>query len=402
MKKILSIISLSIILWSCQKDNLNTTSNLEEKEFVGGVIEDAVEKAPTKDFMINGTRQLVTVNNVTGTGDVTAPVCDITSPTPGQLMPNGPSTWTITVTASDAGGSGVARTEMYVYNDGYEYRLPNSTPTQTSWTFAPSAFQYNPYSVLLLYVYDNAGNIGARSIGVYRTQSLTWTPLPAGFPTTLNLVCPPIINQGQEQSTVSIATGYYQLSIAKYYKLGSTSWSNTTNVTSPEMLYNAVKTGGSVCGASSLNSNYSYLASNGTCFWNSLPYSNTNGCSSSLITNAMTREALRNKIVYSINKDFVYVLDRGATKIALNNKKALVFVTRMENTAYNSKAGFIWSQADGTSLGSTALTIVGFDDTKQAYKCATTWGTSRCDNGFLWVSYDHMNRIALQAWYVNL
>lgn len=403
MKKILSILTLSLVLWSCQKDNLNPTQTTqEERQFVGGVVDDEPQKAPTKDFMLHGKREVITVNSIVSS-DVTAPVCDITSPTPGQLMPNGPSTWTITITANDeGGGSGLNRTEMYVYNDGYEYKLPNSTRTQTSWTFSPSAFQYNPYTVLLLYVYDNAGNMGARSIGVYRTPAYTWTPLPAGFPTVLNLACPPIIAQGQEQSTVSIATGYYQLSIAKYYKLGSTSFSNTTNVTSPEMLYNAVKTGGTVCGASSLTSNYGYLASNGTCFWSSLPYSNTNGCSSTSITNAMTREALRNKIVGYTGREMVYVLDRGATKIALNNKKALVFITRMESTAYNSTKGFIWSQADGTSLGSTALTIVGFDDAKQAYKCATTWGTSRCDGGFLWVSYDHMTRIALQAWYVNL
>ena len=396
-------LTLGVVLWSCKKDNLNTIEpQVEERGFVGGVIEDqVVDTKPTKDFMINGSRKSITINSVVSS-DVTAPVCDITTPTPGQLMPNGPSTWTITVTASDeGGGSGLNRTEMYVYNDGYEYKLPNTTPMQLSWTFTPQSFQYNPYSVLLLYVYDNAGNGGARSIGVYRTQNLSWTPLPAGFPSAFTMVTPPVISQGQEQSTVSIATAYNQFSIEKYYKKGSTSWSNSTNVMSPEMVYNAVHVGGTTCGGSSLTDNYNYLLQNGTCTWSSLPYSNTNGCSSSLITNSMTSQARQNKVDWYMRRDFVYVLDRGATKILLNNKHPLTFVTRMENTAYNSGPGFIWSQADGTSLGSTALTIVGFDDSKQAYKCMTTWGPNKCDGGFLWVSYDHMTRVALQAWYIR-
>ena len=188
MKNIIKLFILTltfgVVLWSCKKDNLDTTQpQIEERGFVGGVIEDeVVDTKPTKDFMLHGSRKSIAVNSVVSS-DVTAPVCDITTPTPGQLMPNGPSTWTITVTASDeGGGSGLNRTEMYVYNDGYEYKLPNTTPMQLSWTFTPQSFQYNPYSVLLLYVYDNAGNMGARSIGVYRTQNLSWTPLPAGFP----------------------------------------------------------------------------------------------------------------------------------------------------------------------------------------------------------------------------
>ena len=73
----------------------------------------------------------------------------------------------------------------------------------------------------------------------------------------------------------------------------------------------------------------------------------------------------------------------------------------MENTAYNSGAGFVWKVNDGSNLGATALTIVGFDNTKNAYKCMTTWGPNKCDGGFLWVDYDFMTQIALQAWYLD-
>lgn len=402
MKKIISIFVLSLVLWSCEKMNDQNLPEPQSKDFVGGVIEDEKEKVPTKDFMLNGTRSVVTVNSVVSS-DATAPTCDIITPAPGANLPNGPSTWTITITAADnVGGSGLNRTEFWIANDGYFFKLPNTTPTQTTWTYTPPAFQYNPYSTLLLYVYDNAGNAGVRSIGVYRTPNYAQTTLPSGFPTAFSTVCPPILNQGAEQSTVSIATGYYQFSIMKYYKANSTTWSNTTNVMSPEYLYNIVKTGGNVCGASSLHTNYTYLANNGTTSFATLPYSNTNGCSSSSFTNAMRNEAIRNRINYSINRDFVYVLDKGITKLSIFNKKPLVVITRMERTAYNSGAGFVWRASDGTSIGSTALTIVGFDNAKNAYKCATTWGTGRCEGGFLWVDYDHMTRIAVQAWYMNI
>ena len=407
MKKLFTILTLSLVLWSCQKTDTETITEPQTNDFVGGAIEEKPTPPPTKEFMKNGSYEKLRIANEDGTAsrcaDVTSPVCDIITPTPGQLMPNGPSTWTISVRGADeVGGSGLNRIEFWIANDGYFFKLPNTTPLQTSWTYTPPAFQYNPYSTLVLYVYDNCGNAGVRSIGVYRTQNLVQTPLPAGFPTVFSMVTPPVINQGVEQSTVSIATAYNQFSIEKYYRTNSTSWSNTRNVMSAEYIYNAIHNGGTTCGGTTLNGNYEFLRNTGTCFWNTLPYSNTNGCSSTLLTRAMRTEAGNNKIRYSVWENFIYAVDKGMVKNYLNNKRPLVFVARMESTTYNSGPGFIWKQSDGTSIGSTALTIVGFDDSKNAYKCMTTWGTGRGEGGFIWVDYEHMTRIALQVWYMNI
>ncbi|MFW5870280.1 MAG: C1 family peptidase [Candidatus Sumerlaeota bacterium] len=51
-----------------------------------------------------------------------------------------------------------------------------------------------------------------------------------------------------------------------------------------------------------------------------------------------------------------------------------------------------------TFAGLHAVTVVGFDDEKEAFLVANSWGTLWGDEGFMWLSYDFVRRYADEAW----
>ncbi len=56
---------------------------------------------------------------------------------------------------------------------------------------------------------------------------------------------------------------------------------------------------------------------------------------------------------------------------------------------------------DGKALGGHAMVIVGYDDTRNAYRIMNSWGTDWGDNGFMWWDYDDFEaRKALEAYIV--
>lgn len=53
-------------------------------------------------------------------------------------------------------------------------------------------------------------------------------------------------------------------------------------------------------------------------------------------------------------------------------------------------------------LGGHAVTIVGYDDTKRAFRMVNSWGTEWGDAGFLWLSEDFIKNWGLEAWGIYL
>ncbi len=48
--------------------------------------------------------------------------------------------------------------------------------------------------------------------------------------------------------------------------------------------------------------------------------------------------------------------------------------------------------------GGHAVTVVGYDDAKQAFRIVNSWGTGWGDKGFLWISQDFIQKYALEGW----
>lgn len=59
--------------------------------------------------------------------------------------------------------------------------------------------------------------------------------------------------------------------------------------------------------------------------------------------------------------------------------------------------GGVYAKTTGKLLGGHAMTILGFDDSKKAFRLINSWGTNWGDNGYAWIDYDLFGRINKDA-----
>jgi hypothetical protein len=201
------------------------------------------------------------------------------------------------------------------------------------------------------------------------------------LPSSVDLPVPAIINQLSEGSCSAMASAYYQLSHFWYKKLGSTSYDNSVNVFSPEYLFNHVKAS-VTCSSSAIIECLNFLVSNGCVLYATLPYT----CCSCEIT--ATPEQKAEAADYKIGSySTILASDVAAIKAALADNNVLSGYVTVDSNFDQADGDYIWDSL-GTVYGGHAIAIVGYDDTKQAWKIANSWGTSWGDNGFGWISYE--------------
>jgi C1A family cysteine protease len=206
---------------------------------------------------------------------------------------------------------------------------------------------------------------------------------------------PPVGNQGYEGSCVAWATAYAARSCKQYYATNAFSYSYSSNIFSPEYVFNQTKLG-TTCGSSAMMNAMDLLVNQGVCSWQSMPYSASNGCSL-MPTTAQTTEAAGYKISSYMR---VYPSDQATIKTMIASKKAVPFTC---NTDYNFKyytAGTVWTTYSGFS-GAHAMVICGYDDAKHAYKVMNSWGATWGDAGYLWIDYDLLPVISYEAYVMN-
>jgi hypothetical protein len=224
---------------------------------------------------------------------------------------------------------------------------------------------------------------------------VTVSPPTTTIPSSCSLIMPPVGNQGYEGSCVAWATAYAARSCKQYYATNAFSYSYSSNIFSPEYVFNQTKLG-TTCGSSAMMNAMDLLVNQGVCTWQSMAYSASNGCSL-LPTTAQTSEASGYKISSYMR---VYPNDPVTIKTMIASKKAVPFTC---NTDYNFKyytAGTVWTTYSGFS-GAHAMVICGYDDAKHAYKVMNSWGTTWGDAGYLWIDYDLLPVISYEAYVMN-
>lgn len=205
------------------------------------------------------------------------------------------------------------------------------------------------------------------------------TPIPASF----QLITPPVGDQGNEWSCVVFAIAYGARSIEQYYNTNATSYSFSSNIFSPEYAYNQTKFGD--CGSgTAIQPVLDLIKNQGVSTWQSMPYSDINGCSlqpdASQVSNASN---------YKISSYIKLVnADQVAIKSMIASKHPVIATLIMDNSFVNAGPGFIWNSDSGSGNLPHTILICGYDDAKHAYKIMNSWGTRWGDAGFSWVDYD--------------
>jgi hypothetical protein len=61
-------------------------------------------------------------------------------------------------------------------------------------------------------------------------------------------------------------------------------------------------------------------------------------------------------------------------------------------------AQFVWREAKGAEKGGHAMLVVGYDDSKKAFKLLNSWGTNWGDHGYTWVDYEFFRHVVTEAY----
>ena len=85
--------------------------------------------------------------------------------------------------------------------------------------------------------------------------------------------------------------------------------------------------------------------------------------------------------------------DITAIKTSIVNKHPLTFTFTSDYNFYNATPGYIWSSR-GTLMGPHAVTIIGYDDSKHAYKVINSWTAVWGDQGCTWIDYTFFTTIS--------
>lgn len=211
-------------------------------------------------------------------------------------------------------------------------------------------------------------------------EKLAGIPLastPAGgseLPASVDLSdkLPPVGNQGMQQSCVAWAIAYalksYQekLESGQQYKF------------SPSFIYNQINNG--LNAPTYVTDALNVLSQQGVCPYDEMPY-NQNDWVTKPSQQAMS-DAKKFRIDYWRKINHTDIKEVKAHLAA--GYPVVIGVTVSEEFIHNGKD--IWKDP-GTPAGGHCMLLVGYDDTKNAFKVMNSWGPEWGDNGFGWIDY---------------
>src|SRR5438105_638672 len=280
------------LLFSCQKQISTESAPKTSSVRTSGAVADNPEKIATVPTIISADYVKNLGSTASGNtsdqkgkrgADVTPPTVSITSPANGATVSG---MLNITVIAAD--NKAVSSITLSV--DGAIVGTLTATPYSFSWNADTSA---NGNHTITAKATDAAGNSNTNSVIVAKNATITILPPPT-LPASYSLQMPPVGYQGAEGACAVFATTYAARSAEEFYKTNATTYSYSTNIFSPEFVYDQTKV--LDCGSGTgITTALDFLMSTGVCTWQSMPYSYTNGCSQ-IPTSSQFTEALNYKI----------------------------------------------------------------------------------------------------------
>ena len=190
---------------------------------------------------------------------------------------------------------------------------------------------------------------------------------------------PAVGNQGQQSSCTAWSTTYYMRS---FYVNRSTNNTDRQQSLSPSFVYNQLARRGSSCSEGlAISRALDFLQNRGAPLLDSFPYA------------LSTCEALPNSNVSEQAGNFRIRdwkrLDRGKLddikgEIASGNPVVIAMLLPNSFTAH--KGSTIYDDQTVTQ-NAHAMTVIGYDDNRRAFRLINSWGKEWGDRGYAWVSY---------------
>ncbi len=195
---------------------------------------------------------------------------------------------------------------------------------------------------------------------------------------------PLVGNQGDSPTCTSWAVGYY---LNGYLQGRDLEWYTKGSRFSPNFLFNKIANYKIQDYGSSFQDNFNILMNDGGCQYGYMPFSinTTKKPSTSAINDAANYKIQDYGVVSNIPYDYM------AIKNWLINCKSPVCIgiPVSDDFVKLNKDNNIYDEFNTASnLGLHAITIVGFDNSKNAFKIVNSWGTKWGISGYGWLSYD--------------
>jgi len=231
----------------------------------------------------------------------------------------------------------------------------------------------------------------------YNKLPVAPTPEFKSMATVVNLNTPPVGDQGTEGSCTAWGSTYCGLS-TYYQALHPAAWSQSVNIFSPEFVYDQTKATSSCTGGAYTSTVLAFVVSHGSCTWTLMPYSDTNGCSL-VPTSAQTSNALLHK---PTSYSTVPIAAGGAAiKAQLAAGHAVIVGGNVNSAFENLKSGGVLTTYKGTTLGGHCYCVVGYDDTKNAFKFQNSWGPTWSTAGCGYINYNNVTSWWSEAYVLN-
>jgi len=212
----------------------------------------------------------------------------------------------------------------------------------------------------------------------------------------LSQFLPPIRNQGPIGSCSAWSSVYYAKTIQENQERmwGADSPSHQF---SPLFTYNQITEG--VNRGTSITEHMILIEKQGVPPLSVFPYTDNLRV---LPDERVLREALNFRSVSHKNLDEydysskTWSVDLMTVKTALADGLPVVGgFTVYENFYYYT--GGIYNRTSGAASGGHAMCIVGYDDSRNAFRIVNSWGTSWGEDGFLWLSYDLFEELCVNG-----
>ncbi len=218
--------------------------------------------------------------------------------------------------------------------------------------------------------------------------------LPASVDLSKNM--PPPGNQGPQNSCVgwSIAYGMksYQEKQARNWELTDGSSIKQEHVFSPAYIYNQINRGEDK--GSRFTDAFNLLQTKGVASLSKEPYDASDYLSKP--NEDANTEAANFKIAWSKKIDFK---DVEGVKSYLAKGYPIIIAISFDKAFGDPKGPALVSSMniDENAMGH-AMLVVGYDDTKNAFRIMNSWGTEWRDGGFCWFTYDLFKQITRESW----